>query len=40
MKTAIATREDKPMAEYIDGHPFNDRLNYCPNCGANMDGAE
>ena len=23
---------------YIDGYPFNDRHNYCPNCGAKMDG--
>ena len=22
---------------YIDGYPFNDRHNYCPNCGAKMD---
>ena len=22
---------------YIDGYPFNDRFNYCPNCGAKMD---
>ena len=21
---------------YVDGYPFNDRHNYCPNCGANM----
>lgn len=21
-----------------DGHPFEDRHNYCPNCGAKMDG--
>lgn len=24
--------------DYIDGYPFNDRPNYCPNCGAKMDG--
>ena len=23
--------------DYIDGYPFNDRSNYCPNCGARMD---
>lgn len=22
---------------YVDGHPFNDRHNYCPNCGAKME---
>lgn len=22
--------------DYIDGYPFNDRFNYCPNCGAQM----
>lgn len=25
---------------YIDGYPFNDRLNYCPNCFAKMDESE
>ena len=23
--------------DYVDGYPFNDRHNYCPNCGAKMD---
>lgn len=22
---------------YVDGHPMNDRMNFCPNCGAKMD---
>ena len=22
---------------YVDGYPFNDRHNYCPNCGAKME---
>ena len=22
--------------DYVDGYPFNDRHNYCPNCGAKM----
>ena len=25
---------------YIDGYPFNDRSNYCPNCGAKMRGID
>ena len=24
--------------DYVDGYPFNDRHNYCPNCGVKMDG--
>ena len=23
---------------YVDGHPFDDRYNFCPSCGAKMDG--
>lgn len=23
---------------YVDSYPFNDRRNYCPNCGAKMGG--
>lgn len=23
---------------YVDGYPLNDRMNFCPNCGAWMDG--
>ena len=23
--------------DYVNGYPFNDRPNYCPNCGAKMD---
>lgn len=26
--------------DYVDGYPFNDRHNYCPNCGAKMDEEE
>lgn len=25
---------------YVDGYPFNDRHNYCPNCGAKMHGGD
>lgn len=25
---------------YVDGYPFNGRHNYCPTCGAKMDGGE
>ncbi len=23
---------------YVDGYPFTDRYNFCPDCGARMDG--
>ena len=26
--------------DYVDGYPFNDRHNYCPHCGAQMDEKE
>lgn len=25
---------------YVDGHPFDDRHNFCPSCGARMDKGE
>lgn len=25
---------------YVDGHPFDDRHNFCPSCGAIMDGGK
>lgn len=25
---------------YVDGHPFDDRHNFCPSCGARMDGGK
>lgn len=27
-----------PNCDYVDAYPFDDRYNYCPNCGAKMDG--
>lgn len=26
--------------DYVDAYPFDDRYNYCPNCGAKMDGGD
>jgi len=27
-----------PRSVHFDGYCYNDKLNYCPNCGAKMDG--